>query len=99
MSAFVTIPQEFVIVTEQNPVPFAEQQIRVRVGDEAAGPYLIIEGLDGTSDCDAHCFYLSSEEEIDEFAQICKNILQQAINSYWITEVEKQSKQGKNIND
>lgn len=65
-----------------NPI-FGNNRVIIRVDDEAAGPYLVIrsyngEPLPGETE---HDFFLQSEEEIDQFAAICKSMLKQAKGS------------------
>lgn len=78
MRAFTT---EVTIAMTEDPRIFSPQVCRIRVLDEAAGPYLAIEGIDAEPDDEghgAHCFYLQSDAEIDEFAAICKRVLKEA---------------------
>ena len=58
-----------------NPI-FGENRIIIRVNDQGAGPYLQIRGCNDDGET-GHEFFLNSEEEIDEFAVICKAMLMQ----------------------
>ena len=75
-----TITTETIICIGEPLTTFCQQQIIVRVEDEAAGPYLVIRGLDDEEETEEkkYSFYLQSEKEIDEFAAICKRILKDA---------------------
>ena len=58
------------------------ESITIRVVDEAAGPFLMIEGRselgnDGGRDF-AHCFALQTVDEINRFATLCIDLLRQA---------------------
>ena len=59
---------------------YAEGRVTIRIDDEGGGPYLVIRGCnDGANDANsAHDIFLQSDEEIDEFARVCKNMLRQA---------------------
>lgn len=75
-----TIPTETCIPMGQFPTVYSDKRVYIRVRDEAAGPYLAIEGVnDDLQDGDkATEFYLQSIKEIDEFAVTCKRILKKA---------------------
>lgn len=77
MKAIVT---EVIIGMGSDPQRFSPQTCIIRVMDEAAGPYLAVEGcdVDPSDEKNTHCFYLQSSAEIDEFAAICKRILMEA---------------------
>lgn len=74
----LAIPTEVTVIMNGDKAIYAAQTAIIRVMDEAAGPYLAIEGKDDESTEHPHCFYLQSEKEIDEFAAICKKVLREA---------------------
>jgi hypothetical protein len=68
-------------MVQQDASPiYGEARIIIRVDDQAGGPYLVIRG-DNNEPQDGetlHDFFLHSEEEIDQFAAVCKSMLRQA---------------------
>ena len=76
----ICIPAETIVPLGDGNSLFAAQRIKIRVEDESSGPYLIVEGIDDepVEGGNAHCFYLCTAKEIDEFAAICKRILKEA---------------------
>jgi hypothetical protein len=62
-----------------NPI-YGEHRVIIRVDDEAAGPYLVICGQNGDPQEGetGHEFFLCTEDEIDQFAKVCKDLLRQA---------------------
>lgn len=63
--------------TEGNVEVFAPQRIRVSVKDEGGGHYLAVEGINDEPELGetAHEMYFETEEQINDFARICKNML------------------------
>jgi hypothetical protein len=72
------IPSEVIIACGDTKAIFSAQRIVIRVADEGGGVYLAIEGIDDDSEENAHCLYLQTEAEIDQFASICKKVLKDA---------------------
>lgn len=74
-----TIVTEIVIPMGQQFSIFSETMIKLRIGDEGAGPYLVVSGInhepyeaDGET---GNEFFLCSEKDINDFAKICKKML------------------------
>ena len=79
----VPIQTEIIVACGEHKTVFSAQRIRIRVFDQAAGPYLGVEGFDDDAEADTgdggpHCFYLETEAAIDQFSALCKQILKQA---------------------
>lgn len=76
----IAIPTETCIPMGQHKTVYSEQRVYIRVRDEAAGPYLAIEGVNDEVEegQGEHEFYLGSIGEIEDFAEICKTILNHA---------------------
>jgi len=55
-------------------------RVIIRIGDHGGGPFLVIRGENGEpyEDETPHDFFLCTEDDIDKFAAICKNMLKQA---------------------
>lgn len=56
---------------------FDEDAIVLRIEDDASGPYLLINGRTGDGDRAPGTFALDATE-IDQFAAICREFIQQA---------------------
>lgn len=59
---------------------YSESTIKISIDDEGSGPYLVVRGENDepTERETGHEFFLCSCNEIDEFAEICKEMLRQA---------------------
>jgi hypothetical protein len=69
------------VMTQQDESPiFGAHRVIIRGDDNAGGPYLVIRGDNNEPDAGEteHDFFLQSEEEIDQFAEVCKTMLRQA---------------------
>ena len=74
------IVSEIIIPLGEHKTIYSAQRIVLRVHDLAAGPYLAIEGIDDEPTNEGenkHMFYLEANQ-IDEFAEICKEMLKDA---------------------
>lgn len=60
---------------------FSPQRIKIRVMNEGAGNYLAIEGINDEPELESpgssHEMYFETKQQIDDFASICKNLLNQ----------------------
>ena len=72
---------EIIIPMGEQKTIFSAQRIVLRIEDEAAGPFLSMEGKDDEGD-NPHAFYLCTEKDINEFSAICKKMLADA-NKTW----------------
>lgn len=72
---------ERVVIPSEDETVFAANRIIITLRDQAAGPYLAVEGVndepDESGDENQHEFYFCTVEEIDEFAQICRELITQ----------------------
>lgn len=69
------------VMTQDGESPiFGPHRIVIRVEDNSGGPFLVIRGVNGEPDPGEteHDFFLQSEAEIDQFAEVCKSMLRQA---------------------
>jgi len=81
---FKPIIKEMLIPQGQYNTIFSDTMVRIIVHDEAGGPFLGIEGVydpEGNDEYSTHEFFLNDEDEIDQFCQICKEVLRQAVNA------------------
>lgn len=80
MKSLVTIPTETCIPLGEFKTVYSTQRVYIRVHDQAAGPYLAIEGVNDKPDSEESAteFYFQTIEEINEFAKICRSILKKA---------------------
>lgn len=69
-----------IVFGPDEPAVFRPVRAKLTVHDEAAGPYLAVEGINDEADSNenAHQFYLCSEAEIDEFSRLAKKLLASA---------------------
>lgn len=77
------------VITTEQVIPLGQKRkfifddVRcvLRVHDEAAGPFLSVEGQNDYPDNEYndHQFYLQDHDEIDQFAAICHALLKQAV--------------------
>jgi hypothetical protein len=77
-----TITTERLIILNGGQHIFSPHRIKLRIGDQAAGPYLLVSGKNDEPDTaggeTGHEFFLESAEQIDQFAEICKQMLMEA---------------------
>jgi hypothetical protein len=71
--------ERVIVHNDESPV-FGKNRVTIRIGDQGAGPYIVVRGDNQEPDHDEtpHDFFLQSEEEIDYFAAECKALLRQA---------------------
>lgn len=78
----VITTEKLVIMTDETPHVFSAHRVKLRIDDQGAGPYLVIAGINDEpceADCETgHEFYLCTVEEIDRFADICREMLLEA---------------------
>ena len=76
------ITTEKLIILNGGKHIFDPHRIRLRIDDQAAGPYLVISGENDEPDTSAgetgHEFFLDDEGQIELFAEICKAMLKEA---------------------
>ncbi len=73
--------EQIIPLGEKRQFIFDNVRCVLRVHDEAAGPFLSIEGQNDEPDDDGENprqFFLCSHDEIDQFAAICHDLLRQA---------------------
>lgn len=73
---------EVIVPIGDNKTVFSTCRARIRIADQGGGPYLMIEGRNEEPDIadgeTGHEFYLQTLDEIDQFADICRNVLMKA---------------------
>lgn len=73
---------EILIPMGEHKALYSAYRCKIRVDDEGAGPFLAVTGENDEPDPAAketgHEFFLTSMGDIDEFAQICRDMLKQA---------------------
>lgn len=74
------INTETIIPMGEHKTVFSAIRAVIRVHDEAGGAFLSIEGQNDEPEdgYNEHQFFLQTEAEIDQFAEICKAVLKQA---------------------
>jgi hypothetical protein len=67
----------------EHPTVFSEQRIVLQIHDNAAGPYLGITAYNDEPEMPdeehVHELFLNDADEVDEFAKICKDFINQAV--------------------
>jgi hypothetical protein len=75
------IIERIIVSYGDNPAPYSAQRIIITLHDQAAGPYLAIQGVndepDKLEDENNHEFYFQSIEEVNKFASLCRRMLRQ----------------------
>lgn len=78
----VITTEKLVIMGDEHPHIFSPQRAKIRIDDQGAGPYLVISGHNDEPESATgeagHEFFLCSDEEIDRFADICREMLLEA---------------------
>ena len=76
---FEPIVSEVCIPIGEHKTLYSAQRIIIQVRDDAAGLYLAIHGKNDEPEVDEteHEFYLNTVDEIEEFANICKQLIKQ----------------------
>lgn len=78
----VITTEKLIIMGHEKPHVFSPQRAKIRIDDQGAGPYLVISGENDEPDAGSaetgHEFFLCTDEEIDRFAEICREMLLEA---------------------